>query len=432
MKTLQLSDSFKQMIERNKEQSKICKYLSLADKLPLTIKGSGINYLTTREGGLISYLPSGRPCRLTDEGKWSREGRQEARPSNVLAAIFSRRIYNRLESRDIEIFTNIIKGFESSAPYEIVSGYDLEEVYNERSEVHSIYNSCMQNKNYFEDGEGNEHSLVRLYADNPDRIEMLVFRNSEGKLIGRVLKWLTDCGAIVIDRVYATEEITNRVNDLCYVNGWYKREFNTFDHKERFIFQGTKITKHFSVTLNNYTTPCIPYMDTFSYMEVMGQTCRLYNQHEKGTIFNLMTSTTGNFTDVFLRYCPILQSPRNAGSFLFSDFYGLEIYKHDCYMTDKGLVYGKEIKDRNRLVHKGKTYTEWEEESYFLIPKEAKFSKLNGCKIVKRYEVERVDCYILPDGKIVDQYATRTERYKVAEVFKDGQRTGEYIEVRVL
>ena len=413
MEKLILSESFKQMIERNKKQSKVCKFLTMSENLRLTIKGSSINYLTTREGGLISYLPKGRELKLTDEGKWARDGRQEARASSVLNAIFSTGVLNRLRPSDIEIFTNILRGYECTAEYTIVKGYAIQEVYDERTEVSAISGSCMQKKHLFEDSNGDEWHFVSLYSNNPDRVELLVFRDAQGRLIGRALKWLTDCGNIVIDRVYSTEDVNSKIADLCYVNGWYKKAHNTYNNKQDFIYKGESVKAKFSVTLG-IVPPCVPYLDMMTYLQPLkegGAILRNYNT-APDVVFNICSNTDGYFSDVELRYCPILDGSRYAYNFKYSAFYGCEIHKSDCYTTDKGLIYDFHVETFERLIYKGRKYEKFESVELFKLKEGAKFNK---ARLIDRYQLTRVYGYKLPSGKIIEQNEhTTTERYKVA------------------
>lgn len=414
MEKLILSESFKEMIERNKKQSRICKFLTMADKLPLTIKGSGINYLTTREGGLISYLPKGRELKFTEDGKWARDGRQEARPSSVINNIFSTGVLNRLRASDIEIFTNILRGYECTAEYTIVKGYAIQDVYDERTDVSAISGSCMQNKHLFEDSNGDEWHFVSLYSNNPDRVELLVFRDAQGRLIGRALKWLTDCGSVVIDRVYSTEDVNSKIADLCYINGWYKKAQNTYNNKQDYIFKGESVKAKFSVTLG-VLPPCVPYLDMMTYLQPLkegGAILRNYNT-APDVVFNVCTNTDGHFSDLELRYCPILDGSRYAYNFKYSAFYGCEVHKSDCYTTDKGLIYDFHIESKERLIYKGRKYERFECVDLFKLREGAKF---NESRLIERYQVDRTYGYKLPSGKIIECSSdTATERYYTAK-----------------
>lgn len=411
MKTLTLSESFKEMISRNIQQSKICYYLSLADKFPLNIKGSGINYLTTRQGGLISYLPKDKELKLTDDGKWARDGRQEARAS-AIANVFSQRVLNRIENKDFEIFTNIIKGYECTSEFEIVRGYDIEQVYEENTTINAIQSSCMQKKT-FEDSEGDHVSIVSLYIANPDRIELITFRDAGGMLIGRALKWLADCGSIVVDRVYGNEEITNKINDLCFVNGWYKKQFNNYQDKKKFIYQGEAVKKTFEITLKNTDVPCLPYMDCFSYFQPLNIGAILRNHAEiENIIYNTCSNTDGYFSDEGLRYCKMLDSSRYANEFEHSSFYECDIYKGDAILTNKGWIYDFHVQSLVKLLYKNRTYTDFQEIEIF---KFREGNKANRSGLIECTNVRRIYGYRLPSGKIIENdNDSRTERYYVA------------------
>ena len=427
MKTLTLSDSFKEMIERNQKQSKVCKYFMLADKLPLTIKGSGINYLTTREGGLISYLPKGKACMLNDDGKWARNGRQEARASGVLREVFSARLFNRLSNTDIEVFTNIIRGYECQAPFEIVKEWEIVSVYDEdNSPITAISGSCMQDKGYIEDNNGNDCSLVQLYALNPDKIEMLVFRDEDGRLIGRALKWLTDCGNYVVDRSYARQDVSDKINELCSVNGWYKKQYNNYQDKDQFIYNGEYIRKSFAVTLSKVAYS-VPYLDMFTYFEPKGSGAVLRNTFVDGVIFNTCSETGGYFSNERVRWCPIIDGTRSADSFTYSKFYKRDVVKADCYNTDKGYVYSHDLERHYALIYKGARFTNFESVNLYKFNK-----KPNKQGFVASNDVQRVSGYKLGNGRLIrdDEHTTQEAFYLGVERDKDGKHTGRKIKLQ--
>jgi len=396
MKTLTLSESFKTLIERNKNRSKICKALSIAERLPMSIHCQTIDYLTTRPNGIISFLPNGRELKYNNDGQWSREGRNETRAGRILQQIFSESLLNSFNQTDIEVFSNIVSGYESDLNYTIIKGWDIVNLYDERSPIEVIENSCMQNVTYWEDSEGEEFSRVELYALNPDKVECLVFRDEQGRLIGRALKWLTDCGVYMVDRTYAKETIREQIHNICAVNGWYKKEHDTYQQKDKFIYQGERITKEFKITLKNVGTT-IPYLDCFTYGNNTDKGLELTNIQPAYIPHLIATNTDGQWSNngqPFV-YCPIKKYQGRQDEFAPSDFYGGRlVYKCECYPTNKGRIYGTDMVSDYYLKYKGEFYQHYSSTTI------AKGIVAKG-KIFKRTDVNWLNGYeiYLDNGK---------------------------------
>jgi hypothetical protein len=56
----------------------------------LMIKTDEVNYLTLRDDGTISYLPKGKEHKLTDDGRWARDGRQNGAPQKIIKKLLYR------------------------------------------------------------------------------------------------------------------------------------------------------------------------------------------------------------------------------------------------------------------------------------------------------------------------------------------------------
>jgi hypothetical protein len=134
------------------------------------------------------------------------------------------------QSKAIE---QIVAAFPLNSEFELLRGNDIIEAY--RKSVGC--SSCMA-------GHGKSH-LIRLYARNPEKISLLVWRKDRG----RALVWNCDDGTVYIDRIYAGDSAAKSAYE-----GWAKKN-NAMTYGNR--------THHLRCTLSNVDLERVPYMDSF-------------------------------------------------------------------------------------------------------------------------------------------------------------------------
>src|SRR5688572_22891835 len=99
MTTLTLADSFTALLISMKEKCRCAELLLKAQSNPryLSPDKPG-NFIAYRESsGLVSYCPAGRAQQLTQDGKWERRGRQDARPGKWARATLNARLASRIK-----------------------------------------------------------------------------------------------------------------------------------------------------------------------------------------------------------------------------------------------------------------------------------------------------------------------------------------------
>lgn len=133
------------------------------------------DYFACREKkGLISYLPSGRVLRLTPDGKWARDGRQEMKPARWARAILSPRAIRHLGGDPaLSEFARRFNSIESVKEYTVTpEPWDV--AYSE-STFPVPFGSCMWGKNVGE-----------FYGKFP--CEAMVLRHN-GVPVARAILW---------------------------------------------------------------------------------------------------------------------------------------------------------------------------------------------------------------------------------------------------
>lgn len=262
------SNSFVDFLE--KSETKLAKILfRLNERNHVNIvNADSVNYITFRNDGTISYLPNGKDCVYTSEGTWSKENRQNGKPSKVIRKLFNERSIKllKLKDADFESFTNDYKSaFNEDGFYfdildnsHIKSIYDEDDIYNPDGGC-SLHNSCMK---------GNSEYLD-IYS-NCDDLSIVVLKNKEGLLSGRALLWNVEIdGEKVkfIDRFYVAKEcLYNTFLDFANKNKfWRKEDYKSYQNKTRFVDPDGE-SRYIKIKIyTNTDFNCYPYIDTFSY-----------------------------------------------------------------------------------------------------------------------------------------------------------------------
>jgi hypothetical protein len=100
--------------------------------------------------------------------------------------------------------------------FELLSGEDIRWAYfcnnyteREHSQLHS---SCMS-YDYAQ-------AYLNIYVENPDRIQLLVRKDKEDKIMARCLIWKGDDGGTYYDRIYASDVTIRSMDAYCIDQGW--------------------------------------------------------------------------------------------------------------------------------------------------------------------------------------------------------------------
>lgn len=152
---------------------------------------------------------------------------------------------------DIEAFTNkFISAMEYKRNaldhFKIVKGEDIKYWYlvdNYVGRTGQLGQSCMR------------HSICqdffKIYIDNPDVCQLVIFTDTRDKLLGRALLWTLEDGNLYMDRIYTTRDSSTELfRKWGNLNGYRKQYPNSNELKVKIPAKSYEL---------------YPYMDTFKY-----------------------------------------------------------------------------------------------------------------------------------------------------------------------
>lgn len=270
MTKLSVSTSFKQYLLANRGSLVNHWLLQFTEGIAIEHCTFEVDYLTERTDGIISYLPKGKEHKVTEDGKWSREGRQTGKAARVIRKLFSPELLAQLKDSDFEAFSNIYKanavadnsGFRiTDKPSKIYAMYVNEE------RDGSLAGSCMN---------GDTH-LLEIYDDGFN-IACVYLLDENDDLIGRALLW-KDINIEVdgewttgtfMDRIYTYQDHDiQKFQFFARSKGWWSREYQRHEHKRNWISPDGEFLK----VRAEVDTPALfdydgkmPYIDTFTYV----------------------------------------------------------------------------------------------------------------------------------------------------------------------
>lgn len=161
-------------------------------------------------------------------------------------------------SENIEIFVNkyisashISKNIFDN--FSIVSGEELRDSYlysnyydSPKARSSQLWKSCMS-YSYCQ-------RYLDIYVKNPSKVSLLVFKNEEGKILGRTLLWNLDDKTLYMDRIYTVSDSYNYTFEEWGTQNGYEL------HR---LYQD-----EFTVTIESDDYEPYPYMDTLQYYNV--------------------------------------------------------------------------------------------------------------------------------------------------------------------
>lgn len=230
-------------------------------------KDLDVNYLTLRDTGQISFLPKGKEHKVNENGDWSREGRQDGKPSRVIRKVFTNNALKLMKDTDFEDFANMYQARcnEDKVSFEIKPSNEIPDVYCHEleSENGTLGGSCMNGDR--------RKSYVRFYTHFD--VEILCLFNGCNELAGRSLLWRLPDGRTFMDRIYTTKDSHYQLFvDYAKKQGdkWFWREhYKTYENKRDFVdATGRQWCETLKVSPKGGRDMCFeyyPYIDTFTY-----------------------------------------------------------------------------------------------------------------------------------------------------------------------
>jgi len=153
--------------------------------------------------------------------------------------------------------------------FRLVKGEDIRKYYAEKNHAPGsgqLQTSCMRYDGTH--GGRNCQTYFDIYIENPDKCNMLVLLDDNGKVLGRALVWFglkKPLDKIFMDRIYTLKQSDEELFKK-YANekGWLWK-YRQAANDQSYIENGQRIDKSMAVTLKPKEYKKYPYMDTFKY-----------------------------------------------------------------------------------------------------------------------------------------------------------------------
>lgn len=301
LKSVTFSTSFVAMLRKIEDTSDIARLLLSAQ---YTTHTDFADYITMR-GEMATYLPNGREHKITESGKWSRDGRQEMKIGKLARKILRQSYIDSITDADFEKFTNCVKSYISLIGDEDGIGKKLElRLINGSSITHAycednystilgrdsnLWGSCMRHEEC--------ESWLAIYEDNTEVCQLLIAEDTDGMILGRAIVWKLVDDRYAMDTIYAPDSIRDTFINYAIKEGWiYKSSqschHNCFDRKDG-KFDETLSRSTFVVKLKHYDYEVFPYMDTLYNLDAHG----LLSNHPFDGRYKILRSTDGGYEE---------------------------------------------------------------------------------------------------------------------------------------
>jgi len=183
---------------------------------------------------------------------------------------FLKKIKASYNPSEIEKFVIAYKSIfleKESEPF-VIDGENLRNAFhikNIAAEVGDYATNCMRYES--------SQEFLDLFVENKESVSAVVLKNEQDKILARALLWNTDDGNIVMDRVYAVDISWKSVlHKWANKNGYYYRAKDDTKpfNSNKFMYNGSEVTKAFTITLKKHNFKTYPYLDTFFYLSEDG------------------------------------------------------------------------------------------------------------------------------------------------------------------
>lgn len=274
MSNVTFSASFKRMLNAiyREHDCRICEAVMHYSAQGTT---NEVNYLTMR-GNMMSFLPAGKEHKTNDDGRWSRDGRQDGKVARVIRKIIPPEVIGHLGILDthFEKFGNYVASYVgqhgdgdggSDPVYrlavcngELIPLYYNYDAYSPDAGG-NLTSSCMRHSDdyYFD-----------IYKYNPNVVSMIVCLDAEHKVHGRALVWKTIGHGLCMDTVYSSDSIRPMFITFAKENGMRYKSSHSCHWDSFDMLNGIVDGKdaRVSAVLNIYDTDYYPYLDTMMHL----------------------------------------------------------------------------------------------------------------------------------------------------------------------
>ena len=194
-------------------------------------------------------------------------GRTEVKIGKIVRYLYSLRKLS-LSDVDLENFVNIWKSTteKNDIQFKLVSGDEISKYYDEDKYYGgggTLGGSCMRD-------EGGK--TFKIYTENPDKVKLLVYVDSDDKVHGRALVWKvkkSPCESkYFMDRVYTNRDSdVNRFKEFADSKDWfYKKKMSAYiEDNVTFIYKGKDIAGEVKLKLKGDFSR-YPFIDTMCFL----------------------------------------------------------------------------------------------------------------------------------------------------------------------
>jgi hypothetical protein len=189
-------------------------------------------------------------CEMVESSK-----KNKLSKSKISFFLQSFRSYHKSSYTDsifIEIFSNAWKLYQilGSCTFEVVSGLDIKKYYktdnyDRKFGDGNLFGSCMNDNTHYLD----------IYVENVDKINLLVLKTEDNKVIGRSLLWKTESG-LYMDKIYYGADF---IHDIFIL--WGKSNHVKYDCAGKISMRPSRMVTKLNPSKYKY----YPYLDTMEY-----------------------------------------------------------------------------------------------------------------------------------------------------------------------
>lgn len=358
-----ISEEFEKVLRKIQDNSEVARLLLKSRHNLDTLSDGFVNYISVaHDPTKISYMTPDRITKIQETGDfdniWKTSKRFSAKPG-----AFVKKLFKDVSNTEIEKFSTLYRTVQSNPAFrfKVVDGQDILRYYlydSYAEQTASLGASCMKHRNC--------QSFLNIYAENPDKIKLLIMLDQADKLLGRALLWNTD--PKIMDRIYTIddEEYCWHFKNWADSNGYLYKKEQRWNNTLFFEGKGKTTYLELSIKLENWDFHRQPYLDTFKFLD--RNTGTFYNYIPSGIDVVTYSTPDGNAQSqdflalddksklfhhhhelVWIDYAGIRTHPNNTH---YSEIYGISILKEDCKYHEEidDYIFADDSKNNQELI----------------------------------------------------------------------------------
>ena len=297
----------------------------------------------TDKDDMISYVMSSKAKPVLDKYKSmgrSKDGIEfcwlNNRQEQKLTRFIPRILGSKFNQQDIEEFVKEYKvsltGEKALENFEIVKGKEVTNYYNggnySRAGQGQLQRSCMR--------QSDKQDFFGIYEENPDKMNMLILKDKDGRIYGRANLWYLDdpAGKIFMDRIYTTFDWQTKLFvDYAIKNNYiYKSKQIYGGDVIPVIVDGKKVKLTMTVHLKPKAYDYYPYVDTLQfYNPTDGTLTSDVKMFHNKKYYTLVLATGGAYQDDGETFkIDYLGRIVHEGNLRWSEYDNVYVHGHDA------------------------------------------------------------------------------------------------------